>query len=304
MIRVRFRGFWSGFEPSRSLVGDWCRAALGDFATVASLTETVDIEFHSVRAFSSRSERLVAYLSGRHSSIAAQRYRRAVEYCEPYQRGPSRAYAWYTGENVRPPLDFDLTLSHDIDDYGGANLYAPFVLDRIDFGLGAVRRGIPVAELLTPRVVRHVPPRFCAAVMTNPHPLRRRLVNALSSIGAVDVYGRGFGKPIDSKAEILSQYRFAIALENDLFPGYVTEKAVEAWHAGAVPLWWGDDRAHLLNQDAMLNLASYQNLASFVSAVNEVEADRSRWLPIAQAPILARSFDHQPIIDAIARLAR
>eukprot|EP00947_MAST-08B_sp_MAST-8B-sp1_P004018 g4018.t1 len=46
---------------------------------------------------------------------------------------------------------------------------------------------------------------------------------------------------LDEAVLLYSQYKFVIAFENHRVDGYVTEKIVNGFLAGAVPLYWGDD---------------------------------------------------------------
>lgn len=44
---------------------------------------------------------------------------------------------------------------------------------------------------------------------------------------------------LDEAVELLRPYRFALVFENKLVPGYVTEKIVNAFLAGCIPIYWG-----------------------------------------------------------------
>ena len=44
----------------------------------------------------------------------------------------------------------------------------------------------------------------------------------------------------EGKLQLLRRYRFSICPENNVAPGYVTEKLADVHVAGAVPLYWGD----------------------------------------------------------------
>ena len=301
MPKVRFRNFWSGFRPMSSLVGEWCWAATGGFDPVRGLHEDVDVEFCSNSSFSSIISRGRAFALARISKPAALRYWQSVQYGIPFQSSRARRRIWYTGENLRPPAGFDLTLSFDLDDYAGTNVYAPFWLDRVESNIGVnLREGLVNSEVLVqPRMITDVPPRFCAVVMANPHPLRMRAIRVLEQLGTVDTYGRAFGRPISDKAAILRDYRFCIAFENDLYPGYVTEKAVDAWIAGAVPLWWGSDPAGYLNQSCLVNVASLGSLSALADCLRELERDQSAWAAKAAEPLLLRVFDHQRVVNSI-----
>jgi hypothetical protein len=45
--------------------------------------------------------------------------------------------------------------------------------------------------------------------------------------------------PCEDKLSVLGECRFALALENAIYPGYVTEKILDAFRAGAVPVYLG-----------------------------------------------------------------
>jgi hypothetical protein len=301
MTRIRFRNFWPGFSPMVSLVGEWCWAATGGFDLVSGLAEEVDVEVCSNSAFSSLLQRGRAFARARVSQPAARRYRQATQYGVPFQDSRARRKIWYSGENLRPPVGFDLTLSFDLDDYGGSNVYAPFWLDRVESDTGVSFRERPAAldALLKPRVVADTRQRFCAVVMSNPHPLRIRAIQALERLGPVDIYGWAFGRPIKDKTAILRDYRFCIAFENDLYPGYVTEKPVDAWMAGAVPLWWGSDPAGYLNPRCLVDLAALGSLAALGEHVRELERDQAAWAAKAAEPLLLKPFDHQHVVNSI-----
>jgi hypothetical protein len=133
-------------------------------------------------------------------------------------------------------------------------------------------------------------------------------LTALSKVGKVDVYG-GIARntPRNSaieKFKIAQDYKFVFAFENDLFPGYVTEKAPEAWATGSIPLYWGFDIRKSFNSAAMLNLMDFPNLDSYVEAVAEVEKSESKWLEIANQPLLLERPSLESVIELLkAKLA-
>ncbi len=63
----------------------------------------------------------------------------------------------------------------------------------------------------------------------------------------IDVYGRAWPKDLPnyrgicmSKADIYRRYRFALVIENQRQPGYVTEKFLDCLLDATVPIYWGD----------------------------------------------------------------
>lgn len=56
---------------------------------------------------------------------------------------------------------------------------------------------------------------------------------------AMDLYGHGCGRPIACKSEGLSDYCYSVVIENDRAPNYFTEKLLDCFALGTVPIYWG-----------------------------------------------------------------
>lgn len=54
----------------------------------------------------------------------------------------------------------------------------------------------------------------------------------------IDIYGRGF-TPFECKFEVLKKYKYCIALENNVYPGYFTEKLNECYLSEVLPFYYG-----------------------------------------------------------------
>jgi hypothetical protein len=129
-------------------------------------------------------------------------------------------------------------------------------------------------------------------------------LSALSKIGKVDVFG-GIARNTkysraDFKYDVAQDYKFVFCFENDLFPGYVTEKAPEAWATGAIPLYWGLDSAGFFNSEAMLNLSEFSSLEKYVDRVAEVNKSDEEWEYIAGQNLLRR----RPKLDDVLKVIR
>jgi len=55
----------------------------------------------------------------------------------------------------------------------------------------------------------------------------------------IDLYGRKY-KNIELKSEGLKDYRFSIIVENCARPGYFSEKLIDAFLTGTIPVYYGD----------------------------------------------------------------
>jgi hypothetical protein len=78
-----------------------------------------------------------------------------------------------------------------------------------------------------------------------------------------------------------------LCFEIDLYPGYVTEKPLEAWASGCIPLWRGTDSAGLLNPNSHLNAASFESIDGFVEAVSALNQDKSRLVQMGTEPLFS-----------------
>lgn len=54
----------------------------------------------------------------------------------------------------------------------------------------------------------------------------------------IESYGRGC-RPIERKADALKDYRFSIAIENSSAENYFTDKILDCFVTGTVPIYWG-----------------------------------------------------------------
>ena len=70
----------------------------------------------------------------------------------------------------------------------------------------------------------------------------------------IDLFGRGFN-PVDKKEEGLIDYMFSIAIENDTYPSYYTEKITDCFACGTIPIYKGTpDIGDFFNLDGIIIL--------------------------------------------------
>ena len=71
---------------------------------------------------------------------------------------------------------------------------------------------------------------------TNGHRLRHDIINKLND--KIDVYGRTYN-PIDYKLDGLKDYKFHIVVENTKRDYWFTEKLIDCFVTGTIPIYWG-----------------------------------------------------------------
>jgi hypothetical protein len=156
------------------------------------------------------------------------------------------------------------------------------------------------------RVIRHGIRRRCSPTFRSfrhlqLHDARFELLAEVAQNGGIDVYGHGwdrlvhlplrwqrklepfkdrFGGPCHDKIEVTQRYRFALAFENIGYPGYFTEKIIDAMAAGAVPVYFGaPDVADHIPPGCFLDarqLGSASGVAQRMISMSESEAEAIR----------------------------
>ena len=111
--------------------------------------------------------------------------------------------------------------------------------------------------------------KFCNFLYSHKVPYREAFFTQLSKYKQVDAPGRSMnnmpgidvlysGGKWEIKKQFLSAYKFTIAFENDIFPGYQTEKLYDAMMAGSIPVYCGDPFVgDIFNTKSFINAADY-----------------------------------------------
>jgi hypothetical protein len=111
--------------------------------------------------------------------------------------------------------------------------------------------------------------KFCNFLYSHKVPYREAFFTQLSKYKKVDAPGRSMnnmpgidtfyqGDKWEIKRQFLSPYKFTIAFENDIFPGYQTEKLYDAMMAGSIPIYCGDPFVgDIFNTKSFINAFEY-----------------------------------------------
>jgi hypothetical protein len=205
---------------------------------------------------------------------------------------------WYTGENLRPPSDdnWDVTLSFEPDSKLNRNIHLPFWATRLGVDVMAAKKR--QESMLTHRPGQRKREKFACAFVGNPEPFRLKAIREIAKLGNVDCYGSAFGKPVKDKTRILNEYQFNICFENDLYPGYVTEKVIDSWIGGAIPIWWGIDSMEYLNKNAIFNFA-HGDFDNRIDQLSVLMNDRNKLEEMQSSPLLKRKYDYDHLVTSL-----
>lgn len=209
---------------------------------------------------------------------------------------------WITGENVRPPaVGWEGTLSFDFNGANSSNFYFPLWMQIFSYKLDSPTPWSQFAytesNLMNSRQIEKVPSSFATVVVNRMNEKRAQFIDRLSELGKVDIFGAASGKYLKSKAELSNSYKFVFCFENDLYPGYVTEKVFDAWLMGGIPIWWGLDPAGYVNKKAVINHAHHLTVEQTLDEINQLANDKDKWLSKINEPILMRRPDWDGLIQ-------
>ena len=198
-----------------------------------------------------------------------------------------------------PKCDFAFTHDEDSD----INAYFPCYYSWINWFNETARRYpdflIPPVYLSGSVTCKRARRKSFSAFWTANGPFRDVFPDRLQSMGfAVEGYGAKFGAPYrESKRKWvkLLETKYNLAFENRLYPGYHTEKVVEAKAAGSIPIYYGDLGMKNLNSEAFLNIAQFDYLDEALDAVADLVHDEHKQRTITSTPL----FLNPPTIDTV-----
>lgn len=74
--------------------------------------------------------------------------------------------------------------------------------------------------------------------------------------------------------EKYSEYRFVLAMENNDIDGYVTEKIINAFYSGAIPIYWGNKKVlDYFNPKAFIYVNNFPTLSHCVHYVDSLKQE-------------------------------
>ena len=261
-IRLRFVGFWDGFDAADNFFTRLLRPHW-------HIDQDSDPDFILYTTVGSRRKDFLAYDCTR---------------------------IFFTGENVGPDwlnCDWAFTFRHAPHP---RHLRLPLWV------LYADARALVKPPEIDADAILGGKTRFCAFVVSNPLcRTRNDFFHKLSRYRPVASGGKLFnniGGRVADKRAFLSDCRFTIAFENESSPGYTTEKVVEPMLVNSIPIYWGDP---LVGRDfdttSFLSAHDSPSLDDLVERVVAVDKDPSLlgqilarpWFPHNRVPPCADS---------------
>ena len=276
MYKLRFTWFEKDFNTNSNFFIDALKNKVGKIEVITSPSADCDLEIISChrplnQKFFAKVDRFI-----KNNPIGLTDPNLFYPKVYDLRTKNSKRRIWYTAENLRPPIDlkFNGTLSYDQDTYGGTNRYMPNWYQYAGFfGNSFVSRVGKYSNseiLLSPRSLNKKS-KFACAFVGNPDPVRLRLIEKLKKCGEVDLFGPLFNSRIPEKHEVAKSYKYQVCLENDLYPGYVTEKLIDSFLCDNVPIYWGDfGMDSSINKKGIINLKDFNSMDELVQRISTI----------------------------------
>lgn len=178
----------------------------------------------------------------------------------------------WIGENLRPDFNIcDYAIGFDYIEFGDRYIRIPLYYFYLEDYEKAIHKHLDVS------MQGASDKKFCNFVYSNgaASPERENFFNMLSEYKRVDSGGKyinNIGEPVKSKYEFQKQYKFSIAFENSSTDGYVTEKILQAFAAGTIPIYWGNPSVGKdFNERSFINCHNYSTFEDVIERVIEID---------------------------------
>ena len=99
------------------------------------------------------------------------------------------------------------------------------------------------------------------------HKLRHEVISNFTNI---DLFGGGYN-PIDNKITSLKQYKYQIVIENASIPGYFTEKIIDCFVTGTIPIYYGDPKiSEIFNINGIITFSNIEELKNILENPKDI----------------------------------
>lgn len=193
-----------------------------------------------------------------------------------------------TAENHPADLnEFDYCMTHDTKQ-SDRKLYFPWYQYRIFEDGGESFNALINRPAITLDDIRNR--KFCAFVCRNGAcKARNRFVQRLMKRRHVDCGGpfmNNIGHCVKDKVAFQQDYLFSVAYENEVAPGYITEKIVDAFLSRSIPIYRGDPQVvQHFNPEAFILASDFRNDEEMIDYILKLADDPERMLRMLNAPV-------------------
>jgi hypothetical protein len=198
-----------------------------------------------------------------------------------------------TGENVEPLMDqcdFAISFSRIVDD--PRHLFLPlwvYDIRRWEFSASSLMK----REDTDWERVAEEKTKFCNFIYRHPVSFRDAVFTAVNKYRRVDapgvcqnnMDGRLLPPEFLGKLQFIKSYKFTLAIENSIWPGYATEKFVQPMFCNSIPIYVGDPLAgHSFDKNSYIDFTRFSSFREMAEFVREVDNNKQLYLTMLATP--------------------
>jgi len=135
--------------------------------------------------------------------------------------------------------------------------------------------------------------KFCCAIISNnisTDGFRLKFIDELDKYKKVDMGGRynnNLGGQVRDIIKFLSSYKFSIAMENSEGDGYVSEKMINSFISGTIPIYYGDYMIdEYINPKSFILVKNERNIQEKIDYIKEIDKDIEKYLKILSQSVI------------------
>jgi len=282
-IRLDFRYFWKGFEKDNNFFIDFLKQYYNVILDEKNPDYVIFSVFETSELCKSKKffERILrrGYLSVRFK-LKKKIYnflRKPIP--QPFRVPKIKGNfvkIFYTAENVKPKMnlcDWAFSFYYDEEFKHPRHLRLPIYLFE-----GQENKLIKKKMNIKKQIKRRT--NFCNFIYSNNISFRNEFLKKLSKYKIVDSPGKCMNNmkripiinnsrnPFEMKIDFLRNYKFTIAFENSITPGYTTEKLTHPMMANSIPIYFGNP--FVTRDFNVKSFVNVNNFKSFDEAIKEV----------------------------------
>ena len=159
-------------------------------------------------------------------------------------------------------------------------------------------------RLIHKPIIEKIPEKFCCFVVTNwGTECRNKMFEILNQYKKVDSAGKyqnNIGYKLDGSywdkktIDFISQYKFMICFENTKEDNYITEKIINPFLAGTIPIYWGTEYCKtVFNHNSFLYWDNNrdENYENIIEEIKRLDQDDEAYLKMRNQQIFNKDFN-------------
>jgi hypothetical protein len=187
-------------------------------------------------------------------------------------------------ENSIPDLnEVDYALGHSHINYFDRFFKHSILLWKDCKGINEIRKNVLKMPIRT---------KFCGAVISNSYKANFRLkfINVLNKYKRVDMgggYRNNIGGQVKNKIKFFSSYKFSLAIENSNGDGYVSEKIIQSFIAGTIPIYYGDYLVdEYINPKSYILIKGEKDIDNKIEYIKSIDNDNEKYRNILREKVI------------------